>query len=229
MTTADQADRPLGAAAAAAGQGAGDGGSAIAQKVGQAKSALARMAERGGATTVADNDATAPVEVRSTAVNGGPDSVVNGSGEHRTVEQREQRQPERATSSAPTPAPVPRPGRRVRLTVSRIDPWSAMKISFLLSVALGIALVVMTAVLWTVLDAMGVFDQVNGLISQVTDEGSATFDIYDFVGFAKVVSLSVVFAVIDVILLTAVATLGAFIYNVSSALVGGVELTLTDD
>ncbi|NHI19561.1 DUF3566 domain-containing protein [Phycicoccus endophyticus] len=136
------------------------------------------------------------------------------------------------TQQAPRPAAVatrPASARRVRLTVSRIDPWSAMKISFLLSVALGIALVVATVVLWTVLDAMGVFDQVNGVIGQVIQDGGTEFDILDFVGFTRVVSLSIVIGVVDVILMTAIATLAAFLYNVSSALVGGVQLTLTDD
>ena len=39
-----------------------------------------------------------------------------------------------------------------------------MKISFLISVAIGIALVVMVAVLWLVLDGMGVFTSVNRTI-----------------------------------------------------------------
>ena len=104
-----------------------------------------------------------------------------------------------------------------------------MKISFLLSVALGIALVVATVVLWTVLDAMGVFDQVNGVIGQVVQDGGSKFDILDFIGFTRVVSLSIVIGVVDVILFTAIATLAAFLYNVSGALVGGVQLTLTDD
>ena len=134
-----------------------------------------------------------------------------------------------STAAAAKPAPRPASSRRVKLTVSRIDPWSAMKMSFLLSVALGIALVVATVVLWTVLDAMGVFDKVNGVIGSVIQDGGTRFDILDFVGFTRVVSLSIVIAVVDVILITAIATLGAFLYNLSSALVGGVHLTLTDD
>ena len=102
-----------------------------------------------------------------------------------------------------------------------------MKIAFLLSVALGIAGVVMVFVLWTILAGMGVFDQINGIVGQVVQDGQQRFDIMDFVGLGRVVSLSI--AVIDVILITAIATLGAFLYNVSSALVGGVQLTLTDD
>ncbi|MGL4174681.1 MAG: DUF3566 domain-containing protein [Dermatophilaceae bacterium] len=105
-----------------------------------------------------------------------------------------------------------------------------MKMSFLLSVALGIALVVMSIVLWTVLEAMGVFDSVNGVIGDILRSSSdEPFDIKDFVGFGRVVSLATVLAVVDVVIITAIATLGAFLYNVSSALVGGVQLTLTDD
>ena len=137
--------------------------------------------------------------------------------------------PARASSESPRPASVRTGPRRVRLTVSRVDPWSAMKISFLLSVALGIAGVVMVFVLWTILAGMGVFDQINGIVGQVVQDGDQRFDIMDFVGLGRVVSLSIVIAVIDVILVTAIATLAAFLYNVSSALVGGVQLTLTDD
>jgi hypothetical protein len=135
---------------------------------------------------------------------------------------------QRRTADSHAPA-RPAPARRVRLTVSRIDPWSAMKMSFLLSVALGIAMVVMVAVLWTILEGMGVFDQVNGVIGQVVQDGTNKFDILDYIGFTRVVSLTIVIAVVDVILFTAIATLAAFLYNVSSALVGGVQLTLTDD
>lgn len=133
-------------------------------------------------------------------------------------------------AASPAPAPAPRgTGRRVRLTVSRVDPWSAMKMSFLLSVALGIAGVVMVSVLWMILAGMGVFDQVNNLVGQIIQDGNQTFDIMDFLGFGRVVSLSIVVGVIDVILMTALATLASFLYNVSSSLVGGLQLTLTDD
>lgn len=137
--------------------------------------------------------------------------------------------PEAMSSSGARPASVRPAPRRVRLTVSRVDPWSAMKISFLLSVALGIAGVVMVFVLWTILAGMGVFDQINGIVGQVVQDGDQRFDIMDFIGLGRVVSLAIVIGVIDVILITAIATLGAFLYNVSSALVGGIQLTLTDD
>jgi hypothetical protein len=117
--------------------------------------------------------------------------------------------------------------RRVRLTLSRVDPWSVMKLAFLLSVALGIALVVAAGVLWSVLDGMGVFDQVNGVVGEIMADNS--FDLADYVGFGKVLSLSTVIAVVDVVLVTAIATLGAFLYNLAAALVGGLHVTLSDD
>lgn len=130
----------------------------------------------------------------------------------------------------PRPRPAAPVGRRVRLTVSRIDPWSTMKLSFLLSVALGIALVVMAFVLWTVLNGMGVFDQINNIAANLfpVDDGEP-FDLMDYIGLGKVMSLAIVVGVIDVILITAIATLSAFLYNLSSSLVGGLQLTLTDD
>ena len=120
--------------------------------------------------------------------------------------------------------------RRVKLSVSRVDPWSVMKMSFLLSVAIGIAGVVMMAVLWMVLSGMGVFADINRTVQDVMNTSSGSkFDLMDYIGLGRVVSLSIVIGVIDVILMTAISTLGAFLYNVCSSLVGGLQLTLTDD
>ncbi len=120
--------------------------------------------------------------------------------------------------------------RRVRLAVARVDPWSVMKMSFLLSVALGIAGVIVTAVLWMILSTMNVFNDVETVLQSLqSTTTSAPFSIRDYVGFGRVVSLSIVIGVIDIILMTAVATVMAFLYNICSALVGGLQLTLTDD
>ncbi|WNI30594.1 DUF3566 domain-containing protein [Streptomyces sp. ITFR-6] len=120
--------------------------------------------------------------------------------------------------------------RKARLRVAKADPWSVMKVSFLLSIALGICTVVASAVLWMVMDAMGVFSTVGGTISEATgsNEGSG-FDLQSFLSLPRVLIFTSVIAVIDVVLATALATLGAFIYNLSAGFVGGVELTLAED
>lgn len=126
------------------------------------------------------------------------------------------------------PAPRRTTPRRVRLTLSRVDTWSVLKIAFLLSVAVAIASVVLVATLWTVLAGMGTFSAVNDMLRTLDRQGSQ-FDILDYVGFGRAISFSIVIGVLNIILMTAIATLTAFLYNICASLVGGVQLTLSDE
>ncbi len=133
------------------------------------------------------------------------------------------------TAAAPARAPAPAGGpRRVRLAVSKIDPWSVMKLSFLLSVAIGIMIVVAAAVIWYTLDGLAVFTQVNDTIAEITGDPTF-FDVLEYMAFERVISLATIIGVVDIVLLTALATIGAFLYNIVAALVGGIHVTLTDD
>jgi hypothetical protein len=133
------------------------------------------------------------------------------------------------------PRPAARPvarTRKARLRVAKADPWSVMKVSFLLSIALGICTIVAVAVLWMVLDAIGVFSTVGSTISEATTSqqgGKGGFDLVSFLSLSRVLLFTTVIAVIDVVLATALATLGAFLYNMSAGFVGGIELTLAED
>jgi hypothetical protein len=131
----------------------------------------------------------------------------------------------------PRPAARPAPRtRKARLRVAKADPWSVMKVSFLLSIALGVCTIVAVAVLWMVLDAIGVFATVGDTISDATGSGTdGGFDLQGFLSLPRVLMFTSIIAVIDVVLATALATLGAFIYNLSAGFVGGVELTLAED
>lgn len=129
----------------------------------------------------------------------------------------------------PAARPAPRT-RKARLRVAKVDPWSVMKVSFLLAIALGICTVVAASVLWMVMDAMGVFSAVGGTISEATEgQQGGGFDLESFLSLPHVMTFTSVIAVINVVLATALATLGAFIYNLSAGFVGGVELTLAED
>lgn len=120
--------------------------------------------------------------------------------------------------------------RRVRLSLTRVDPWSIMKVSFLLSVAVGIMLIVAAAFVWVMLDAMHVFSTIQELVGTVMDaENNAYSALLEYMKFTRAVSMAIIIAVVNMVLTTALATIGAFLYNVTASLVGGVHLTLADE
>ncbi|MFB7125240.1 hypothetical protein DR950_25070 [Kitasatospora xanthocidica] len=120
--------------------------------------------------------------------------------------------------------------RKARLRVTKVDPWSVMKVSFLLSLAVGIIIIVAAAVLWMTLDSLGVFDSLTKTLKDVTgSDSSGGLNLMDYVGFGKVMTFTTLIAVVDVVLLTALSTLSAFIYNAAAGFTGGVELTLAEE
>ncbi|CAN5299532.1 hypothetical protein BH18ACT9_BH18ACT9_00770 [soil metagenome] len=126
--------------------------------------------------------------------------------------------------------PRSRGPRKARLRLVHLDPWSVMKTSFLLSIAFGIVTVVAVAVVWSVLGAAGVWDSINSTVTDVLGGESAdTFDIESYVGASRVLGFTMIVAVVDVVLITAIATLAAFLYNLAAALLGGLEVTLAED
>lgn len=141
-----------------------------------------------------------------------------------------------AAPSAPgaviTPAPASSPAlqprqRRVRLTVTRIDPWTVLRLSFLLSIAAAVITVVALLLLWLMLAAGGVFTSVDGTLDSVLGEGALT--VTQYFSFGKVLAVSLLIGAIDVVLITALATIGAFLFNVAASLVGGLEISATED
>ncbi len=150
--------------------------------------------------------------------------LANAADEHR-ANSRAEKQPVRKT----TPGRK-KPPRRARLRLTRIDPWSVMKTAFLLSIALGVVTVVSVLMVWSVLGAAGVWDSINATVQDIVGgEESAGFDIEDYLGTSRVLGFTMLVAVIDVVLLTAIATLAAFLYNMAAALLGGIEVTLAED
>ena len=130
--------------------------------------------------------------------------------------------------SAPTSSGKRAP-RRARLRLTRIDPWSVMKTSFLLSVAFGIVTVVSVFIVWTVLGGAGVWDSINATVEDVLGSEGANFDVTDYISTSRVLGFTMLVAVVDVVLMTAIATLTAFLYNMAAALLGGIDVTLAED
>lgn len=116
--------------------------------------------------------------------------------------------------------------RRAKLALRRIDPWSVFLFSLLASIFLGIVLVVAVTVLYGVLANLGVLDSVNDLFGEVAGDGTEGGTTPELITSSRVISGAAVLAAIDIVLLTALATLGALLYNLCAALTGGIEVTL---
>ncbi|KAB7788746.1 DUF3566 domain-containing protein [Bifidobacterium cebidarum] len=130
------------------------------------------------------------------------------------------------TTTRPNVRRTPR-ARRMSLSLTRVDAWSVAKVSFMLSIAGAIIQIVAAAIVWLLLDAVGVFNQLTQIVSATGL--NADFDLKNVLSLTTVVSGMTIFSIVEVVLFTLLTTIIALIYNVVSSLVGGVHLTLGDD
>ncbi|MEO8775026.1 MAG: DUF3566 domain-containing protein [Candidatus Nanopelagicales bacterium] len=119
--------------------------------------------------------------------------------------------------------------RRARLLLTRLDPWSVMKTFFMISIAVAIVMLVAIAVLWWTLDVTGVFSAVNRSVDDIAGTSTSTLDFLSVVGFGRIMGVSLLLAAVEVVLVSAMATLFAFLYNLTVGFTRGLEVTLTED
>jgi hypothetical protein len=119
----------------------------------------------------------------------------------------------------------PRGPVRASMQIRRIDPWSALKVSALLSVAQFFIWMIAVAFLYLVLGGMGVWSKLN---SNVGDLLTNTSGAGELVSGGTIFGGAFLIGLVNIVLLTAMGTLGAVIYNLSTDLVGGIEVTLAD-
>ncbi|MFG2071656.1 DUF3566 domain-containing protein [Nonomuraea maritima] len=122
--------------------------------------------------------------------------------------------------------------RKAHLVLRRVEPWSAMKFSFVVSIVAFVVLFVAVAVLYGVLSALGVFDSVVDLVNQLGQgeggQNSIPIDIASWFEPVRILGYTALIGAVNVVLITALATLGAVIYNLAANLVGGVEVTFSE-
>jgi hypothetical protein len=132
------------------------------------------------------------------------------------------------SARATVAAAAGRSPRRARLHIKRIDPWSVMKFSFAVSFVLFVMVIVATAVLYLGLDKMKVFESINKALAEMVGAAGTTAGGSFKITAKGVIGGAALIGLVNVVLFTALATLGAFIYNVCADLVGGIELTLAE-
>ena len=151
----------------------------------------------------------------------------------------QQRRVETAPAPAPTTSTAARTGNRIQvgprsksgpvrasMQIRRIDPWSALKVSLLLSVALFFVWMIAVAFLYLVLGGMGVWSKLNSNVGDLLTNSSGGGG--ELVSAGSIFGGALLIGLVNIVLLTAMATIGAFVYNLSTDIVGGVEVTLAD-
>jgi len=136
-------------------------------------------------------------------------SATSESGEHRVQVSRRGRGPVRAS-----------------MQIRRIDPWSTLKVSLTLSVALFFVWMVAVAFLYLVLGGMGVWAKLNSNVGDLLNNTSGSSG--ELVSSGTIFGGAVLIGLVNIVLLSAMATIAAFVYNLATDLIGGIEVTLAD-
>jgi len=122
-----------------------------------------------------------------------------------------------------------RTARQAHLTVARVEPWSVMKFSFVVSLVAFVILFVAVSVLYAALAGLGVFDSLQRVVSDVTSsQGSAGVNARTWWSASRVLGYTALLGSLNIVLITAMSTIGAVVYNLTSRLVGGIEVTLKE-
>ncbi|OBJ55843.1 DUF3566 domain-containing protein [Mycobacterium sp. 1423905.2] len=124
---------------------------------------------------------------------------------------------------------TPRRGRgpvRASMQIRRIDPWSTLKVSLLLSVALFFVWMIAVAFLYLVLGGMGVWAKLNSNVGDLLNNTSGSSG--ELVSSGTIFGGAVLIGLVNIVLMTAMATIAAFVYNLTTDLIGGIEVTLAD-
>jgi Transmembrane domain of unknown function (DUF3566) len=143
-------------------------------------------------------------------------------------------QPEPAVVTAPMPKAQPKvskasQARRANLVIARLEPWSVMKFSFLMSLVAWVVLFVAVAVLYYALSGLGVFATIQRTLSSVTSsQSSAGVNVAAWTSASRVLGYTMLAGAVDIVLITVLSTVGAMIYNLVTHLGGGIEVTLKE-
>jgi len=119
--------------------------------------------------------------------------------------------------------------RRADLMVARLEPWSVMKFSFLMSLVAWVVLFVAVALLYFILSSLGVFTSIEHTLASVTSSSSSSgMNLSRWFSASRILGYTMLLGAVNIILITALCTIGSMIYNLVTHLGGGIEVTLRE-
>jgi len=117
--------------------------------------------------------------------------------------------------------------KQVRLKLVYVDFWSTVKLSFLVAVSLGIVLVVATILVYLVLQSTSIFETLDKTLAEIL--GDASFSITDSFSLVQVSLFTVVVAILNIIVGTALGAITSVLYNFSVRITGGLLVGFTNN
>jgi hypothetical protein len=116
--------------------------------------------------------------------------------------------------------------KQVRLNLVYIDLWSAVKVSAMVAVAISVAVFLTIILSWLLLSAVGVIGALEGVIGDILGDGGG--GILALLEFGQVLLLAFVGALINVVSLTVLGSVGAVLYNAIARYTGGLTVGFTN-
>ncbi|MDR0837742.1 MAG: DUF3566 domain-containing protein [Propionibacteriaceae bacterium] len=121
--------------------------------------------------------------------------------------------------------------RRVRLRLTRLDPLSMLRTSFLFAMSIAIAMFIVVCVVWGVIYVSGALESIQKVLDSIVGnaEGEGSINLTQYLQTWRVLGFSALLSVLNVVLLTLIGTVSAYIYNLAASIYGGIEMTLAED
>lgn len=135
----------------------------------------------------------------------------------------------RSPQATRPPSASLQPTRTALLSLQRIEPMSVMKFSALISLVGWVVLFVAVAIIYFSLSKLGVFAKIEQTVGLVTyNKDHPGSNAASWFSASRVLEYTALVCTINAFLFTALATVGATLYNLVSSLTGGIEVTLRE-
>ena len=115
-------------------------------------------------------------------------------------------------------------GRRAKVVVRKVEPWSVLKFSLLFYFCLMLVFLLAFVILYWILGVTGVLDSIAKVLSDVGFGGTKGFEFHGYWIFSRLFLVGLAGVVVWSLLNMVIAVL----YNLVSDVAGGIQITLAE-